>query len=124
MANEITINYGLSVRKGNLNFKLPQNALSVTMTGSKNFSSVQDLTTTPTLINVTSGSFTPGWSSFTNMATSGPSGQYVYVATTSGGQPLVALNPNEIALLPLATLTVWANMSSGSGSIGTNIFAR
>lgn len=124
MANEITFNYGLSVRKGNLSFKLPQNALQVTMTGTKMFSSVQDLTTTPILINVTSGSFTPGYTSFVNMATNTPSGQYVQIATASGDTPFIQMNANERAILPIGTLILWASMSSGSGQIGTNIIGR
>lgn len=117
MSDEITVNYGLSVRKGSLVFAYPQNALRVDMAGNLKLGNTQDIGTVTSGLNVAGNTFTPGYAVFTNLSTT--SGQYINVTLSA------RLYPGEVALIPIASLAgLSGSASSGTAKLDYNILER
>lgn len=94
MANEITMTSGLSVQKGNLNFQVPLNSVSVDLTGTRVIRNVQAVGTAYEAI-VTGDLATAGVAYFRNLDTV----NYVElgVEVSAAFYPLVRLNAGETA---------------------------
>jgi hypothetical protein len=94
MANEITVNSGINIQKGNLSFQLPLNTITADLTGTRVIRNVQNVGTTFEALAVNDVA-TAGWAYFRNLSTTNFVEIGVEVSATF--YPLIRLNAGETA---------------------------
>ena len=124
MSDEVTVNYGLAVRKGSLVFSYPQNSLKVDMTGNAKVGNTQNIGTTFSGLNVAGATVSPRYGVFANL--SSVSGQYIDVGASISGAfvPVMRLYDGDVAILPLQTLSLYAQAGSGTAKLDYTIFEK
>ena len=124
MAKELTVVCKVSAHKGAFHYESTTLAQSVDLTGNRKTASTQDLTTAWTALEIGADMETAGWGVFSNLSD---------VATVEVGSLAISntypaafasMEPAESYPCPLATLNLWARVTSGTGSIDFTILER
>lgn len=118
MSQEITVSYGLAVRKGSLSHTVPQASLKVDMTGNRMISNVQNIpSASGSGLNMAGAAWTPGYAIFVNLSTT--SGEYIDVGVkpSSTFYPISRIYPSQISIMPLQTLSIFAQAGSGTPAL-------
>jgi len=119
MAGVIQIQLGLSLTNGNLKVNVPTQNVSLVQAGSHSGAAVVDVTTTAAALVFPSGIATAGYGYFQNLDPTNYLQLGVEVSSTF--YPLVQIPPLGVALIPLATLTVYAKANTATCQLLYNL---
>lgn len=112
MADEITTYIGFSVLKGLFDKNFPIKSVQFDWTGTNYSENVQSIGTSAEALDVSADIGTAGIGFFYNL----DDAVTITISTASDGtNPLISLAPGQMALLPLATKTIYAKASTSGG---------
>lgn len=122
MADEITLTVGFSVRKDKLVYTIPNSTTRHTLAGELYDSGIQEVATSYEALEISGGLSTAGYAHFQNLDDE----NFVEIGIEESAAfiPLIKLDPGQVAVLPLATLALYAQADTAPVKLQYTIFER